>query len=72
MKKMIKFVAVAAFLMVLPLAMSAQTPPHPGDGNGGAPGPGDPPVGAPIDGGLSIMLVLGAAYGAKKAFKFGK
>ncbi len=70
MKKIIKILAVGAFLTVLPLAMSAQTPPHPGGGS--APGSGDPPVGSPIDGGLSIMLVLGAAYGAKKVFKFEK
>lgn len=29
---------------------------------------GDVPVGAPIDGGLSILLVLGAGYGAKKLY----
>lgn len=29
---------------------------------------GDVPVGAPIDGGLSILLVLGAGYGAKKIY----
>jgi hypothetical protein len=26
--------------------------------------------GAPIDGGLSILMLIGAAYGAKKAYKF--
>jgi len=29
---------------------------------------GDVPVGAPIDGGLSILLILGAGYGAKKIY----
>ena len=70
MKKLTKIVAIAAVVMLLPLAMMAQTPPHPG--GGGAPGPGDPPVGAPIDGGLSLLLILGAAYGAKKTVKLGK
>lgn len=28
------------------------------------------PVGAPIDGGLSILLAAGAAYGAKKVYDF--
>jgi len=26
----------------------------------------DPPPGAPLDGGLSILLIAGASYGAKK------
>lgn len=29
---------------------------------------GDVPVGAPLDGGLSILLILGAGYGAKKIY----
>jgi len=29
---------------------------------------GDVPVGAPIDGGLSVLLILGAGYGAKKIY----
>jgi len=29
---------------------------------------GDVPVGAPIDGGVSILLILGAGYGAKKLY----
>ena len=37
-------------------------PPMPGNhGQNGA-----PPVGAPIDGGLGILLALGATYGGKK------
>ncbi|MEI6889447.1 MAG: hypothetical protein WCL03_09220 [Bacteroidota bacterium] len=41
-------------------------PPPPGDhGSGG----NQPPVGAPIDGGLGILLAMGAAYGAKKFYK---
>ena len=70
MKKFRKFIAVTALVALFPLAMLAQTPPHPGGGN--PPGSGDPPVGSPIDGGLSIMLVLGAAYGAKKSMKLWK
>ncbi|PLX09029.1 MAG: hypothetical protein C0596_04315 [Marinilabiliales bacterium] len=37
----------------------------PGD-PGGDPGAGDPPVGAPIDGGAVVLLIAGAAYGIKK------
>jgi hypothetical protein len=47
-------------------------PPAPPGGNGG-PGStpvsnGGTPVGAPIDGGLSILLAMGATYGAKKLY----
>ena len=41
-------------------------PPPPG-GHGG--GGNQPPVGAPIDGGLGILLAMGAAYGGKKLHK---
>ena len=66
MKKLIRTLVIAIFLMAAPLFIFAQNPPHPGGGSG--PGTGNVPVGggAPIDGGLSIMLLLGAAYGAKK------
>ena len=69
MKKAIKMLVIAAFLMATPLFIIAQNPPHPNGGSG--PGTGNTPVGggAPIDGGLSIMLVLGAAYGSKKIYK---
>jgi len=36
------------------------------------PGGGDLPVGAPIDGGVSIFLALAAAYGLKKTIEFRK
>ncbi len=55
-------------MLILPFGVMAQNPPHPNGGSG--PGPGNTPVGgtAPIDGGLTIMLLLGAAYGSKKLF----
>ena len=40
-------------------------PPPPGGGHGG----GGNTQGAPIDGGLGILLVLGAGYGARKLYK---
>ncbi|HEX7411683.1 MAG TPA: hypothetical protein VF298_06030 [Bacteroidales bacterium] len=51
-------------------------PPAPPGGNGG-PGStpvsgGGTPVGAPIDGGLFILLALGAGYGAKKVYNLRK
>ena len=40
-------------------------PPPPGGGHGG----GGNQQGAPIDGGMGILLVLGAGYGAWKIYK---
>ena len=68
MKKLFQtFLVVSAFVL-LPFALSAQTPPHPN--GGGAPGGGNTPVGggAPLGGGLIIMLVSALAYGTKKTF----
>ena len=47
----------------------APTPP-PMPGNHGQ--NGTPPVGAPIDGGLGILLALGATYGGKKIYEASK
>ena len=66
MKKLFQtFLVVSAFVL-LPIALSAQTPPHPN--GGGGPGSGNTPVGAPIGSGLIIMLVSALAYGTKKTF----
>jgi hypothetical protein len=59
MKKLIAFLAVLLFFGVFNLYAP------PGD-PGGGPGGGDPPVGVPIDGGAVVLLIAGAAYGAKK------
>jgi len=68
MKKTMKTIIIAIFIAA-PLFILAQNPPHPNGGSG--PGPSNTPVGggAPIDGGLSILMVLGAAYGSKKIYK---
>ena len=59
-------------LLIISFSLStmlvAQLPPHPGDGNGGGPSPGDPPVGAPIEGGIIILIALAAGYGSKKTY----
>jgi len=48
------------------LADDPTAPPPPPGAHGAS---GDQPGnGAPIDGGLSVLLVLGAAYGAKKIY----
>jgi hypothetical protein len=72
MEKLLKILAIAAFMMTATMFSNAQTPPHPN--GGGGPGGGNTPVGggAPIDGGLSIMLLLGAAYGSRKIYRMKK
>ena len=72
MKKIKKSIIVAAMILSFPLLSLAQSPPHPNGGN--APGGTITPVGggAPIDGGLTIMLLLGAAYGSKKIYHLKK
>lgn len=68
------------FLMVSPILISsvlADDPPPPmgpGSGTGGTGGPTGQPIGggAPIDGGLSILLAMGAIYGANKVYQLRK
>lgn len=70
MKKVIlKTFAVLAFLTIPVLTSMADDPDGPPN-PGGDPGVGGgQPVGAPIDGGLSTLLLLGAAYGSYKLYK---
>jgi len=64
MKKFIATLAIVATLAVTGM-VHAQAPPPPGHGQSGDQRPGG---GAPIAGGLGILLALGAAYGAKKVY----
>ena len=72
MKLNFKILLIAAFLVITPLLMFAQTgdtgaPPHPSDGGtivGGDP----PPAGAPIGNGTFILLTLAAAYAFRKVY----
>ncbi|MFZ1453201.1 MAG: hypothetical protein WAT20_10880 [Ferruginibacter sp.] len=71
MKKLIKIYLIAAIIsLVSPIVLCAQT-----DQNNNQPFQQDPPADpngppppndAPIDGGLSLLLAAGAAYGVKK------
>jgi hypothetical protein len=76
MKKIKQIIAIMIFISI-PLWMTAQ-PPHPNDGHlpgqGGANNTavGGAPCGVPIDGGLSILLAMGLAYGARKVYKVRK
>lgn len=66
MKNTIKYIAVFAFLVIGNISLKAQ----PGGPPGGPGGPGCyPPPCVPIDGGLSFLLIAGAAYGGKKMYE---
>ena len=59
-----KFILIV-FIAISSIVLYAQPVPPPNNGHGLS---GDQ-NGAPLDGGLSILLILGAAYGGKKAFR---
>ncbi len=70
MGKKIMFLRVVLFFLaafIFTVNVLADMPPDPGTGG---PGTGDVPVGggAPIGGGLIMMLILGSAYFIKKTF----
>jgi hypothetical protein len=69
MKRNLKILAISAFLVIAPLLMFAQAPPHPNNG-GTAPGTGNTPVGgsAPLDDGVFILASLAIAYGSRKIY----
>jgi hypothetical protein len=69
MKKKLLF--LTALLTLGTYTLIAQEPPHPpsdpslGGGNGPI---GGGPAGAPVDGGLGILLFLGAGYAVKRVY----
>ena len=72
--KNIKKISITAVFIIFTAFAFAQTPPPPNNNGGGSSSPGTTPVGggAPIAGGIGIMLALGAAYGGKKVYDFRK
>ena len=68
MKNIIRILFVAVFVS-LGVSLLAQAPPAPPGNPSTGGGGGGGPVGAPIDGGLGILLAMGAAYGGKKLYK---
>ncbi|MBU1370106.1 MAG: hypothetical protein KJ578_12380 [Bacteroidetes bacterium] len=68
MKKIIAQLVLVIGLFLSSQAMLAQGPPEPPDGHGETTNQ-DPGGGAPIGGGLGILLALGAAYGGRKVYK---
>ena len=67
--KTLKLILIFLSIIALPF-LSQSAPPAPPVGGGG--GGGGVPVGAPIDGGMGILLALGFAYGGKKLYTIRK
>ena len=65
-----KYLLLLAVTLLVSLASKAQPA---GGGPPGGPAGGGPPCWPPpclpVDGGISFLLAIGAAYGAKKAFQ---
>ena len=72
MNRIIKITFIAAAIAIS-AGLYAQTPPPPNGGNNPTQD-GSIPVGggAPIAGGVGILLALGTAYGIKKVYQFNK
>ena len=67
--KTIKMVFILLAIFALPIVCLPDPPGPPGSGkDGSTQGGGQIPVGAPIDGGLGILLALGLGYGGKKLY----
>jgi len=67
--KNIKSLLILGAIFAMPLLSICDPPAGPDpntNGNGSA--NGTTPVGAPIDGGLGILVILGAGYGIKKVY----
>ncbi len=72
MKDIAKFVKVTLILTLFlgwGLVSMAQAPPPPPGGGHGSPNNEGPGGGAPIGGGIAILLSLGAAWGGRKVYQ---
>ena len=69
--KTLKKLLFVGILVLAPAFMTLADPPGPPP-PGGDPSLGGTPVGAPIDGGVSILLALGLGYGSRKLYQFRK
>ena len=68
MKKPV-IVFLLLFMMAFSVRLYAEDPPPPPNGGGTPVGSGGTPVGgAPLDGGIGILLMLGAGYGGVQLF----
>ena len=69
MRKLNRFWMLITVVMITVVAYAQDVPPPPPPANHGNEGNSQ---GAPIDGGLGILLALGAAYGGKKVYHLWK
>lgn len=69
--KNLKKLLIVGILVLAPALMILADPPGPPP-PGGDPTLGGTPVGAPIDGGVSILLALGIGYGTRKIVQLRK
>ncbi|MCF8231537.1 MAG: hypothetical protein K9J27_05050 [Bacteroidales bacterium] len=73
MKKLRKIFIITVFVLISGTITSQTT--EPPDPPGNPTGSGDTPVGgegAPIGGGIALLLAMGAAYGGKKYYDYRK
>jgi hypothetical protein len=68
MKRNLKTLLIAAFLITVPLFMFAQVPPLPGDTPPAGTEVGGTGAGAPVGNGTFILLTLAAAFAIRKAY----
>lgn len=66
MKKMFRKILILTVVFFGYSLITLADPPGPPSPGGSPTGSGGTPVGAPIDGGLGILLAMGAGYGARK------
>ena len=66
-KNIIKLLLIAGF-SITGLTLSAQAPPPPPSGGHGQ-GTDQPGGGAPLDGGLTLLIGMGAVWGGRKLYK---
>jgi hypothetical protein len=66
MKKMFRKILILTVVFFGYSLNTLADPPGPPSPGGSPAGSGGTPVGAPIDGGLGILLAMGAGYGARK------
>ena len=72
MKTLIKMTVISfvfSLFFLLPASVNADPPGMPG-GNHGSNGDAPPGGGAPIGGGIAMLIAMSAAYGGKKVYRF--
>ena len=66
-KTLLFIVSILFFISFVRVSLADPPPPPPPGGHGQS--GNQTPAGAPIDGGLGILLAMGAAYGGKKLYQ---